>query len=158
MRIAFSNDHAAIESRHLIDEMKQAGHEVIDYGVSSSDRVDYPDVAAPALKDLVGKKVDRVVLVCGSGIGMSIVANRVPGIRCALSIDTYSAEMSRKHNNCNCVALRSRNQTEALNSEILETWLKTDYESGRHELRNGKIETVGGACAADRLIDEGEHL
>lgn len=157
MRIAFSNDHAAVDSRHLIDELKQAGHEVVDYGVASLDRVDYPDVAAPALKDLIDHKVDRVVLVCGSGIGMSIVANRVSGVRCALATDTYAAEMSRKHNNSNCLALRSREQSEELNSAILKQWMNTEFESGRHEARNEKIEAVAAGCAAEKLNYEGEH-
>lgn len=157
MRIAFSNDHAALESRHLIDELKEAGHEVVDYGVSSPDSVDYPDVAAPALKDLSDQKVDRVVLVCGSGVGMSIVANRVAGVRCALSIDPFTAEMSRKHNNSNCLALRSRNQAEEVNSEILDLWINTEFEGGRHDRRNEKIESVAGACVAERLNYEGEN-
>lgn len=156
MRIAFSNDHAALDSRHLIDELRAAGHDVTDYGVSTSDSVDYPDVAAPALRDIVDQKVDRVVLVCGSGIGMSIVANRVPGVRCALAVDEYSAEMSRRHNNSNCLALRSRNQSETLNSDILKLWLSTDFEDGRHDKRLGKIESVGSACVAERLNHEGE--
>jgi ribose 5-phosphate isomerase B len=157
LRIAFSNDHAAIESRDLIDQLNAAGHEVVDYGVSSADRVDYPDVAVPALKDLVDHKVDRVVLVCGSGVGMSIVANRVPGVRCALAVDKYSAEMSRKHNNTNCLALRSRDQSAELNREILDLWLTTEFEGGRHDLRNEKIETVAGRCPAQRLNHEGEQ-
>lgn len=156
MKIAFSNDHAAVASRHLIDELKTAGHEVTDYGVPTEDRVDYPDVAAPALKDLIDGKVDRIVLVCGSGIGMSIVANRVPGIRCALAVDTYSSEMGRRHNNSNCIALRSRHQSESLNSEILSIWLNTEFEHGRHEQRNEKIEAVGSSCGAERLNHEGE--
>jgi ribose 5-phosphate isomerase B len=157
LRIAFSNDHAAVASRHLIDELKAAGHDVVDYGVSTPDRVDYPDVAAPALKDLVDHKVDRTVLVCGSGIGMSIVANRVPGVRCALAVDDYSAEMGRRHNNANCIALRSRDQSEKLNSEILKVFMKTDFEGGRHERRNEKIEMVAGSCPAARLNHEGEE-
>ncbi len=154
LKIAFSNDHAAVESRHLIDEIKAAGHEVLDYGVPSPERVDYPDVAAPALKALTSGKADRIVLVCGSGIGMSIVANRVPGVRCALVTDKYAAEMSRRHNDANCLSLRSREQSEALNSEILSLWLNTDYEGGRHQDRVDKIEAVGSSCRAARLIDE----
>lgn len=154
MKIAFSNDHAAVASRHLINELRAAGHEVSDYGVPTEERVDFPDVAAPALQDLVDGNVDRVVLVCGSGIGMSIVANRVPGIRCAMVTDAYAAEMSRRHNNANCLALRSREQSEALNSELLSIWLKTEFEDGRHDQRNEKIESVGSSCAARRLNHE----
>lgn len=154
MKIAFSNDHAAVESRHLIKEMTAKGHEVQDFGVPTPERVDYPDVAAPAIKALVSGEVDRAILVCGSGIGMSIVANRVPGVRCALVTDKYAAEMSRMHNDANCLALRSREQSEALNSEILALWLDTGYEGGRHQGRVEKIEAVGSSCRAARLIDE----
>lgn len=150
MKISFSNDHAAVASRHLIDELKAAGHEVIDYGVQTEQRIDYPDVAAPALKDLVSGNVDRTILVCGSGIGMSIVANRLPGVRCVLATDNYSAEMSRKHNDSNCLALRSREQAEEVNSELLKTWLDTDFENERHVKRNAKIESVGSICGFRR--------
>lgn len=156
MKIAFSNDHAAVDSRHLIDELKAKGHEVVDYGVPNEDRVDYPDVARPALSDLIQGKVDRVVLVCGSGVGMSMVANRIPRVRCALAVDEYSAEMSRRHNNSNCIALRSREQSPELNSKILSLWLETEFEGGRHDQRNDKIEAVGSACGAQLLKDEGD--
>lgn len=156
MKIAFSNDHAAVDNRHLIDELKAAGHEVVDYGVPTEDRVDYPDVASPALKDLVSGAVDRVLLVCGSGIGMSIVANRVPGVRCALVTDSFAAEMSRRHNNANCLALRSREQKPEINSELLRIWMNTEFESGRHLDRIQKIENVGSSCRAFDLMIEGE--
>ncbi len=158
MKIAFSNDHAAVASRHLITDLRASGHEVIDYGVPTEERVDFPDVAAPALKDLITGKVDRIVLVCGSGIGMSVVANRVPGVRCAMVTDRYAAEMSRRHNNSNCLALRSREQSETLNTELLSLWINTEFEDGRHQKRNDKIESVGSSCAAERLNQEGEKL
>jgi ribose 5-phosphate isomerase B len=154
LKIAFSNDHAAVASRHLINELKQAGHEVIDYGVSTEARVDYPDVAAPALNDLVGEKVDRVLLVCGSGVGMSIVANRIAGVRCALITDPWAAEMCRRHNDCNCLALRSREQSEEMNSKLTRIWLETPFDGGRHQERIEKIEAVGSACGFARLVDE----
>ena len=154
MKIAFSNDHAAVESRHLLADLKAAGHEVTDYGTASTDRVDYPDMAAPALRDLTSGKVDRVVLVCGSGIGMSIVANRVPGVRCALVTDLWAAAMCRHHNDSNCLALRSREQSEELNSNILKVWLETEFDGGRHEERIEKIESVGSTCGFARLMDE----
>ncbi len=157
MKIAFSNDHAAVASRHLIDELRQAGHEVLDYGVKTEDSVDYPDVAAPALQDIVHGKVDRVVLVCGSGIGMSIVANRIPGIRCAMVIDPFAAEMSRRHNNSNCLSLRSREQSEIMNSKLLSIWMATEFENGRHEDRIQKIEAIRSNCGIGLLNHEGEE-
>ncbi len=156
MKIAFTNDHAAVAGRHLIDDLRAAGHEVVDYGVPTEERVDFPDVAAPALKDLVNGKVDRAVLICGSGIGMSMVANRVPGVRCAMVTDAYAAEMSRRHNDANCLALRSREQSETLNTELLSIWMSTDFEDGRHNQRIEKIESVGASCGFNRAKPEGE--
>lgn len=157
MKIAFSNDHAGVPARGLIDTLKGLGHEVIDYGVASKDSVDYPLVAEPALEAFVSGKVDRIVLVCGSGVGMSIVANRVEGIRCVLATDLYSAEMSRKHNNTNCIALRSRGEEDPKhNEEILSTWLATEFEGGRHERRVNEIETVGKACSVSQSSIKGE--
>jgi len=153
LKIAFSNDHAALESRPLIKWLKDQGHEVDDFGTDSTASVDYPNMAAPALAELKEGKVERVVLVCGSGVGMSIVANRVPGIRCALVTDLYAAEMSRRHNNSNCLALRSRHQSEELNLQILKLWLETDFEGGRHERRIEEIETVGEVCSATRQLE-----
>jgi len=150
MRIAFSNDHAALDTRQaILDEIKALGHEVVDYGVPEPTSVDYPDMAAPAARDLAEGKVDRAILACGSGIGMSIVANRIPGVRCAMVTDLYGAEMSRRHNDANCLALRSRAQSPDLNREIVKAWLQTPFEGGRHQGRVEKIDSV--AC---RITEE----
>lgn len=157
MKIAFSNDHAAVSARGLIDTLKELGHEVVDYGVDSTESVDYPLVAEPALAAYSKGEVDRVVLVCGSGVGMSIVANKVEGVRCVLATDLYSAEMSRKHNNTNCIALRSRVEEDPkLNNEILRLWLETEFEGGRHERRVNEIETVGKSCSVSQSSIKGE--
>jgi ribose 5-phosphate isomerase B len=143
MRIAFSNDHAALDQREgLIGKLKALGHEVTDFGACTAASVDYPDFALPAVEAFCRGEVDRVVLVCGSGIGMSIVANRFPCVRCALVTDLFAAEMSRRHNDANCLSLRTREQAADLNQQILEVWLNTPFEGGRHQKRLDKIETL----------------
>lgn len=143
MKIAFSNDHAATAARQdLIKTLRDLGHEVIDYGESKGESVDYPDMAGPALRDLASGKVDRVVLMCGSGIGMSMVANKVAGVRCAMVTDEWAAEMSRRHNDANCLALRAREQSPETNRRIVETWLSTEFDGGRHQPRIDKIQSV----------------
>ena len=145
MKIAFSNDHAAAEIRDaIVQYLRDLGHEVVDYGERDGRSVDYPDKALPAVRDLAEGKVDRAVLVCGSGIGMSIVANRFPGVRCAMVTDEWAAEMSRRHNDANCIALRAREQSLETNKRILDTWLNTEFEGGRHKPRVEKIEAVSG--------------
>jgi ribose 5-phosphate isomerase B len=113
-----------------------------DFGTDSEDSVDYPDYARRALTFIVGGKADRGVLVCGSGVGMSIVANKFPGIRAALVADLKTAEMSRKHNDANVLVLPGwkleREEAEA----ILKVWLQTEFEGGRHQRRLDKIRAV----------------
>ena len=144
MKIAFSNDHAGFPSRGaLLKRLGELGHEVVDFGAKSTESVDYPDYAVPACEALVRGDVERAVLVCGSGVGMSIVANRFRGIRCALVTDLFAAEASRRHNNANCLALRNREQTDEMNVKILEIWLTTPFEERRHTRRIEKIELIG---------------
>lgn len=143
MRIAIANDHAGASMRDIVIKVLQAhGHEIIDCGTDGSCAVDYPDYAIQAVTKLVQHEVDRVILICGSGIGMSIVANRIPGVRCALATDLFAAEMSRRHNDANCLALRAREQSPELNAQIVEKWLETPFEGDRHSRRIEKIESV----------------
>ena len=136
MKIAFTNDHAAVEAREqIIRKLRELGHEVIDLGAKSPESVDYPNYAAAAARAVAAGEADRAVLVCGTGIGMSIVANKFRGVRCAVATDTYAAEMSRRHNDANCLALRAREQSPETNEQILDVWLKTEFEGGRHERR-----------------------
>jgi ribose 5-phosphate isomerase B len=141
MRISFANDHAALEARTiLLDELARLGIEVVDRGTESAESCDYPDFAARACRDVVEGRADRALLVCGTGIGMSIAANKINGIRCALCTDPYAAQMSRGHNNANALALRGRQIDLELNRELLRIWLKTDFEGGpRHQRRVDKI-------------------
>lgn len=149
MKVAFANDHAALEAREVImDELRKRNIEVIDCGVATDDSVDYPDRAQQACRMLCENKADRVVLVCGSGIGMSISANKVKGVRCALCIDEFSAEMSRRHNDANAIALRGREFDLERNRAILGIWLETEFEGGRHQRRVDKMENPGSGCCS----------
>lgn len=130
---------------HLLPILKQLGHEVLDFGADGQASVDYPDYASPALRALISGQVERTILVCGSGVGMSIVANRIPGVRCALAVDVWTAEMSRRHNDTNCLALRAREQDPKVNVAIVEKWLATDFEGDRHRRRIEKIEEIAAA-------------
>ena len=140
MRIALASDHAGYEVRNqIIDFLKSAGHEVIDCGSQHSDSVDYPDYGIRAVQRVVEGKADRAVLLCGTGIGMSIVANKFPGIRCAVCTDLYAADQARRHNDTNVLALRMRNIDPLINVQILHIWLTTPFNGGRHKRRNEKI-------------------
>lgn len=142
-KIAFSNDHAAIGQREaLLKRLQELGFEVLDFGAATEESVDYPDFAAPAMRALQSGEVDAAVLVCGSGIGMSMAANRYRGVRCALATDLFAAEMSRRHNDANCLALRARNQPLELNLKILETWINTPFDGGRHQRRVEKLDSL----------------
>jgi ribose 5-phosphate isomerase B len=146
VKIALSNDHAGAPMRSVVrDVLERLGHEVKDFGAKGDCSVDYPEYAAQALRALARGEVDRAILICGSGIGMSIVANRIPGVRCALATDLFAAEMSRRHNDANCLALRAREQSPTLNAQIVEKWLTTAFEGERHVRRIEKIEQVAEA-------------
>jgi len=141
MKIAFANDHAAADVRdRIVEELKRLGHEVEDFGSHGRQPVDYADYAVKALAAYKEGKADRVVLMCGTGLGMSYVGNRIPGVRCALCTDEFAAKMSRSHNDANCLALRAREQDPELNRKILKLWLETPFEGGRHQQRIDKIE------------------
>jgi ribose 5-phosphate isomerase B len=144
MKIAFANDHAGLTMREpLLTELKRRGHEVIDVGAQTDASVDYPDFAEKAC-DLVRKgEAERAVLVCGTGIGISIAANKIPGIRAAMVTDEFGAQMSREHNNANVIALRGREFDPEENKHLLGIWLETDFAGGeRHNRRIEKIKKL----------------
>lgn len=141
MKIAFGNDHAGFVMREpLFAELQARGHEILDLGAQSTDSVDFPDFARAACEAVARGEADRAVLVCGTGVGISIAANKVKGIRCALCHDDFDAEMSRRHNNANALALRGRNFAPEVNRRLLGIWLDTPYDDEeRHTRRIGKI-------------------
>ncbi|GIN97616.1 putative sugar phosphate isomerase YwlF [Siminovitchia terrae] len=140
MKVAIASDHGGVNIRkeilQLLDEMNI---EYEDLGCEDSCSVDYPDYAIPVAEKVVSGECDRGILICGTGIGMSIAANKVKGIRCALVHDVFSAKATRLHNDSNILAMGERVIGPGLACEIAKTWLKTDFEAGRHEKRVQKI-------------------
>lgn len=140
MKIAISSDHGGNNLRkevvRLLDEL---GMEYKDFGPQTDDSVDYPDYAAPVANAVANGEYDRGILICGTGIGMSIAANKVKGIRCALVHDLFSAKATRGHNNSNVLAMGERVIGPGLAREIAKTWLTEEFEGGRHQQRVQKI-------------------
>lgn len=144
MKIGIGSDHGGFELKEYIKEfLEEQKVEYVDYGTNSNESVDYPDFGRVVSEAVVNKEVDRGIVVCGTGIGISIAANKVKGIRCALCSDTYSAKMSRQHNNANVLALGGRVLGRDLAIEIVKTWLENEFEGGRHERRINKIGEIG---------------
>jgi ribose 5-phosphate isomerase B len=143
MFIAIGSDHAGLELKTaIISVLKELGHEYIDYGTDTPQSVDYPDFGE-MVSDAVSKgKVDRGILICGTGIGMSIVANKFPNIRAALCNELFSAKMSRLHNDANILVLGGRIIGKDLASEIVRTWMVTPFDGGRHLNRITKITLI----------------
>ena len=141
MKIVIGSDHAGLELKeYLKGILVRENYEVIDYGTDSPQSVDYPDYGFKVAKDVADGKSDRGILVCGTGMGMSIVANKVKGIRAALAYDTYTAVQSRKHLDANVLVLGERVTGKGLAEEIMKAWLSADFEGGRHSGRIAKIE------------------
>jgi len=140
MKVAIASDHGGLHIREeikgLLDEM---GIQYEDFGCECNTSVDYPDYALPVAEKVANGEFDRGILICGTGIGMSIAANKVKGIRCALVHDVFSAKATREHNNSNMLAMGERVIGPGLAREIAQTWLTTEFEGGRHENRINKI-------------------
>lgn len=140
MRVAIGADHAGVNIKEdIIHIIKELGMDVIDLGCDCSESVDYPDYAIPVAEKVASGEADRGILICGTGIGMSIAANKVSGIRCALVHDLFSAKATRLHNDSNVLAMGERIIGPGLASEIAKVWLETEYEAGRHAKRVSKI-------------------
>jgi ribose 5-phosphate isomerase B len=141
VKILMASDHAARELKsHLAEHARQGGHEVVDLGTGGGESVDYPDVAHHLASRLVAGEAPRGVLLCGTGIGVSMSANRHPGVRAALCHDAYTAEFARRHNDANVLCLGGRTTGPAVAVQMLDIFLATPFEGGRHERRVGKIE------------------
>ncbi|WP_322555711.1 ribose 5-phosphate isomerase B [Sporosarcina beigongshangi] len=140
MKIAISSDHGGNNlRREIINLLAELGVEFVDFGPDSNESVDYPDFAAPVANGVASGNFDRGILICGTGIGMSIAANKVKGIRCALVHDVFSAKATREHNDTNILAMGERVIGAGHAREIVATWLNTSFEGGRHERRIEKI-------------------
>lgn len=140
-RIAIASDHGGYDIKKVIAEyLLEKGYEIDDLGTYSSDSVDYPDFAHLIAQKIANGLDERAILICGTGIGMSITANRYPGVRAALGNDIHSARMSRLHNDANVLVLGGRIVGPELAISIVSTWLKTEFEGGRHNRRIEKID------------------
>jgi len=140
MRIAIGSDHRGVTSRlRVIGLLERLGHEVIDCGSHTEEAVDYPDIAADVATRVSQGTVDRGILLCCTGVGMAIAANKVPGIRAATCHDEVTAEMSRRHNDLNVLCLSAEMIGNEEQDKIVKTWLDTAFEGGRHARRVAKI-------------------
>lgn len=140
MKIGLGADHGGFRLKDEIKKhLQKKGYDTVDYGTNSSESVDYPDYAQKVAEALLKGEVERGILVCGTGIGICIAANKVEGIRCASVSDTFSAKMSRAHNNCQMIALGERTIGVSLALELVEAFLSTEFEGERHALRVNKI-------------------
>jgi ribose 5-phosphate isomerase B len=143
MKVAIASDHAGFAYKEKVkDYLASKGYEVIDYGAYSDERTDYPDTAHKAASGIQHGEADRGVLVCGSGIGMAMTANRHSGIRAVEAVTDEMAKLSRQHNNANVLALGQRLVSWEEAEKIIDTFFATAFEGGRHEQRVAKIENV----------------
>ncbi len=140
MRIAVGSDHHGVDMRiKLVEMLGSLGQEVTDVGTYEDHSVDYPDVAAEVARRVSSGQMDRGILICGTGLGMCIAANKLPGIRAAPCYDDLTAELSRRHNDLNVLCLSGDMLGERLVDRLVEIWLNTPFDGGRHARRNEKI-------------------
>lgn len=143
MRIAIGSDHRGFEAKQQIKTIAaELGHECIDFGTDDNAPVDYPDMAYVAASAVSRNEVDRAILACATGIGMSIAANKVSGVRAALCHDELSAQVSRDHNDANVLCLSADQIGAVLLRKMVEVWLTTEFSGGRHERRVKKIHKI----------------
>lgn len=136
-------DHGGLEIKNVLAEhLKEKGYEVRDFGTYDKNSVDYPDIAEAVCKEVVNEKLEFAVLVCGTGIGISIAANKIDGIRCALVTNEYSAQKTKEHNNANVLAFGGRTTGPDLAVSILDAYLSAEFQGGRHQARIDKIHAL----------------
>ncbi len=142
-KIAIASDHGGFDLKvSIIAHLLNTGWEVDDLGPHSGDSVDYPDFGIKLAEEVAEKKVERGIVICGTGIGMSIVVNRYPGIRGTLCSDVFTAKLCREHNDSNILVMGGRVIGKGLAAEIVNTWLNTPFEGGRHQRRLDKINQI----------------
>ena len=146
MKIAIGSDHAGYELKEHLKAFLGQDHEILDLGTESTDSVDYPDYAKKVAMVVAGGKVDRGILLCSTGIGMSVAANKVKGVRAALVFDLYTAMQSRRHLDANILVLGAQVTGRGLALEIARTWMETLFEGGRHVRRIEKIRSLEDDC------------
>src|SRR6059036_1487780 len=151
MKIAIASDHAGYRLKEDIKLLlRELGHEVRDFGTHSDDPVDYPDFVAPAAEAVSRGECERGIVLGGSGNGEAMVANKVPGIRCALCHDVTTARLARAHNNANMMALGQRVVGSDVARDTVRVWLETPFDGGRHERRIKKLAAVEGKISGTR--------
>lgn len=150
MRIAVASDHRGVALKEaVLNVLRNREHEVEDVGASGSESVDYPDFASIVARKVSTGQIDRGILICGTGIGMSIAANKFRGVRAAPCSDEVTAEISRRHNNLNVLCLGAELLSARVAERMVEVWLNTEFEGGRHARRVekiGQLESENGAC------------
>ena len=157
MKIAVGSDHRGVKATEQIKAIiSQLNHECIDYGLNSEEPVDYPDIAYKAAMAVSENQADRAILVCGTGIGMSISANKVKGIRAALCFDELNAQISRHHNDANVLCLSGDLLGSSALRKIVETWLSTDFQGGRHQRRVNKITVIEQGIEPTEVVNSSD--
>ena len=145
MKVVVGSDHGGFELKEVLKKhLTEKGFDVLDVGTHDTNSVDYPDIAVKACEKVVSSECAWGVLVCGTGIGISIAANKVLGIRCALVSNEYSAEMTKRHNNANMLAFGGRVTGPDLAKNILDAYINAEFEGGRHQNRLDKIKAIEG--------------
>lgn len=143
MKIVLGSDHAGFSLKETIKEhLSSQGYEIIDCGTDSEESVDYPDFGAKVAKTICDGVCEKGILVCGTGIGISIAANKLPGIRAAVCHDLFTAQASREHNDANILAMGARVIESSLALEMVDAWLATPFSGGRHQRRIDKISAL----------------
>src|SRR5438067_6020476 len=149
MKIVVGSDHRGFEAKQrLAESLRRQGHEVLDVGTQGRDSVDYPDYAFEVARAVGEGRAERGILICGTGVGMTIAANKVAGVRAAPCHDSITAEMSRRHNDANVLCLSADLLGEDLIDRMVRIWLATDFEGGRHARRVEKLMRIEGERAA----------
>ncbi len=150
MNVSVGSDHRGLEQRRaIVEAIEASGNTAIDLGTFSTESFDYPDIAAEVGRHVSSGNSERGILVCGTGIGMSMAANKIDGVRAALCVDLKTAELSRQHNNANVLCLPGDGFNGQPLKDMVTTWLSTGFEGGRHERRVGKIMSLENECEAD---------
>ncbi len=146
MKVIVGSDHGGFQLKTtVIETIQKLGHEVHDAGTYSNDPIDYPDVAKDAARRVAEGEFQRGILICGTGVGISIAANKVKGVRAGCVSDTFSAKMSRAHNDCNVLCFGERVVGTGLANELVTAFLTTEFEGGRHTRRVDKISQMDGS-------------
>ncbi len=143
MRIGIGNDHAAVEMKNdVVAYLQEKGHEVVNYGTDKHESCNYPEFGEKVGRAVVAKEVDLGILICGTGVGISLAANKVKGVRAVVCSEPYSAMLSRQHNDTNVLAFGARVIGIEMAKMIIDTWLAAEFEGGRHQTRVDMIMAI----------------